>query len=395
MTAAARRRLLIPALLVMLSLLAGCGNSYELNEMFLITGIALDKSDQDGLVDVAMQAALTGGEGSNTGESGEGSGSGGGSLVLKGTQHTVAGAIQAVNNSSSRKVFIHHNQAILLGEQLAREGFEKHIDLFLRDTESRMEVPVLVIEDRAVKALEVELDQDKISAMFISHLLDGLGDTSRFFEVRMLDVVSMLLDETSSPVLPKLSVIDTDETKALHFSGMAVFKHDKYIADLVDDEVLGYIWAMGDVKNSAMLATCDLGLAAFSITALDCKRTVTLDEGGGVSVAFDIHADLTLRDLVGFDDLSTEELMPHLKRISQDEILNTVVKTFEIARGLNADIYEFGSDIHRKYPARWRDMKDNWDEIFPSIALTARVTTNVRSTGKVTQSIGMKETQND
>jgi len=384
------RRLLVPLALVFFVLFfSGCWGETELDSLFIVTGVALDPSDDPEKMNITFQVAKT--------QSGPASGSGDASstesatILLKTKRGTVAEGIADFNRDSSRKIFIQHNQVILIGSSLAEEGISDRIDLFVRDEETRMEVPIVIVDGEAEGVLAVEMDQDKISGLFLSHVMERQGSVSNQYRTRLLDFASRIIDESSSPVAPIAQVVKIMDKDEILITGMAVFKDDKLIGRLTNDETLGYIWTMGGVKNSSVAAEDDAGKAVFIIDELNSKRTLALREDGGVGVKISVDALLSVNELSGFSEMAPLELINHLIELSQDTIRQRIADTFETARNMKADIYEFGVSAHRKFPKEWRQMSDRWDDYFAGIEFEVEVKARIPSTGKVIKSLKMEE----
>lgn len=373
--------------MVMMTLLSGCWDNHELDEMFIITGVALDEAEDPEQMDITMQTGKTRTQGSGSGDANSQENS---VILLKTTGDTMAGAITGFNRDSSRTLFLHHNQVLLLGSALAEQGVKDRIDLFMRDQQARKEVLVMVADGRAEKVLSTEMEQDKISGMFLLRVMEGLYAVSPQYRVRLLDFASRLLDETTSPIAPIAKVVRKDDRDIIRISGMAVFKEDRMAGRLSNDETMGYILSMGNVKRCDVTVGTDLGKASFRVIKLDCERDVELRQDGGVGVALSIETTLNVSELRGFEGTTPEALMPHLAEVAQEEIRRKITDTFEIMRKLNTDIYGFGTSVYRKYPKAWKTMKDRWDEIFPDIELTVRVRARLSGTGQIVQSLEME-----
>src|SRR5690606_35187037 len=68
---------------------------------------------------------------------------------------SVAEAVRDFINYLGRKAQWSHMRAILVGEELARQGFNTFVDFFYRDSESRLTTPVLITKGEAKNYLEV------------------------------------------------------------------------------------------------------------------------------------------------------------------------------------------------------------------------------------------------
>jgi spore germination protein KC len=386
----AREKRLVAAIMLLMTLtvlLSGCWDSHELDAMFIVTGVALDEAASAGQMDITLQIGETQQAAAGSSETNSQKSS---VILLKSTGNTLLGGLVELNRDSSRKLLLHHNQVLLWGSALAEQGVRKRIDLFMRDQQARMEVPVVVVEGRAEKALAAKLTQEQISGIFIARTLDDLAATSEKYQVRLLDFASRMLDGTSAPLAPIIKVVREDDKQEIKIVGMAVFKGDRMIGRLTNDEVLGYVWSQGNVKKCDVTAANDLGKAVFHIAKLDCKRNVILRPDGGVRVALAVETTLTIGELSGFDGMTPGELMPCLVELAQEEIRQKIVDSFAAARRLNADIFGFGTAVHRKYPKEWKNMKEQWNTLFPDIELNVQVKAHIPGTGKIIRSLEMK-----
>ncbi len=374
-------------LLTLILPLSGCWDNRELDSLFIVTGVALDKASDPGQMDIAVQIGKTNLNDSNSGKSNSEKDY---SITLKTTAGTMMEGLVQFDRNSSRALLLQHNQVLLLGTDLAEQGVGDRIDLFMRDQEARMEVLVMVADGRGEEILSAKLGQEEISGMYLSRVMQDLYAVSPHYRTRMLDFLSRLRDETSSPVAPVVKLYEKDGRQQISIDGMAVLKNDRMVGHLNNDGVLGYLWAMGEVRGCAAIAQSDLGRVALHIANLDTKRDVFLCPDGGVRVVLSVDATLSIGELRGFSEMTPEDLIPYLIRLAQNKIRSRITDTFKTAQELNADIYRFGASVHRTYPKEWRDMKKHWDELFPEIELEVNVKVHLPSTGQILKSIEME-----
>lgn len=380
------------ALLLVLSLtipLTGCWGKHELTELYFVTAIALDKSDESGKIDFAFQVAKM--QSSSSGStSGGAKSSGKAALVLKATASSMSEAVNTVNRNSSRVLFIHHNQVILFSEELARDGLSDHIDVFMRNLQSRMEVPIVVVEGKAVAVLEEEMALDEVTGTYLSRTLDSRASISPNYRVSILGFVSRLHDSSVAPVVPLLNLVKEEDQTHIEIDGMAVFQGTRMIGKLDNNEVFGYIWAMGDVTSGRLDVESEEGHAIFQIESLKSTWTVTREDGKPVGAALHIEANLLLEEMTGYAQIGGEELVDSLRARAAAEIRNKITQTFEKAVALDADIFGIGMNLHRHHKAQWHAVMDNWDAEFQQVALDIEITAFLPSMGKVIQSVEME-----
>lgn len=378
--------LLLPMLAMFLT---GCWDNKELDELFIMTGVAMDVADDPDQISVTVQVAnIQRGE-SGSAESGPSDGDS--TIVLNAEGDSLLNCISQMNRDSNHKLIFQHNQIRLFGIELAQQGIKKHLDMIMRDQKARLEVPLAVVDGRAEAALTAELSQSPISGIFLGELFEDLSDMSVKYRVRLIDFVQQLLDGAAAPVLPIIKVTGGSDKPEIKLDGMAVFHDDKMIGRLSNEETLGYIWSFGGVERSNIEVWDGTSRAGLYVAKLDCKREVTLRPDGGVRVTITVNSVVGAAEVYGFADMTPPELLQHLEYLAQEEIKNRITECYMVARSMNADIFGFGTMVYKQYPKQWNEMKERWNEVFADIELNVEATVNIPGTGQIVQSLEMEE----
>lgn len=374
--------------------LSGCWDSRELNRLLIVTGIALDKSEAPGEIDITIQVGDFAEKSSS-----DGGGSGGTSstptIILKSTSDTLLKGFNELNRDSNHHMLIQHNQIRLFSIELAQQGIEEHLDLFMRDPKARLEVPLLIVDGRAEDVLTAKLSQESISGIFLGGMLAELSKMSVSYRVRMIDYVYSALEKSSAPIIPIVKVTPAgsgdEEQQEIHLDGIAVFRDGKMIGRLDNEDTLGYLWSLGDVRRSSIEIKEGKDQAVINITNLECHQTVTLRPDGGVKVDLFLKGSLNLGELRGFSKMKPDELMPHLKKLAEEAFKDQIMSTLHAAQELNADIFAFGTEVYRKYPKQWSQMEADWERIFSDLELNVTADMYLPLPGQIVQSLQMEK----
>lgn len=389
MTRRAKRTLvawmLLPALL-----LTGCWDKREIESLFIVTAVGLDAAEEEGEMEVTFQISKSKDSSSGNKES---SGDESSSILLKSENKTVLEAMEEQNRNSSRTLLLQHNQVILLGTELAEQGVKERLDLFLRNQQARMEVLVLVADGQAGETLGAKVSQETTPGIYLSRMMQDLRRTSLHYNVRLLDFISRLRDGTSAPIAPIVKVEKEGEKETLTVDGLAVFQEDKMVGRLDNDETMGYLWALGKVRQGDIAAEDDQGRAAFIILRLNTNRKTSLRPDGGVKVTLEVEAILRVGELQGFAQTPLEELRPALTALAQKQIKKQILDTAERARELGTDIYGFGRSVHTEHPGEWKELEGRWDELFQDLELDVQVKVQVPEPGQIIQTLEMEGTR--
>lgn len=379
---------LILALATTAMFLTGCWDNKEIDKLSIISGTAVDVSDVPGMIDITLEIANIQENSPNSSQNESGQTA---FTMLKATSETVLGGILQIDQNSNRETMPKHNRMRLFGSALCEQGLKPYIDIYMRDQQARLEVPMLVVDGSARAAISAKVAEEELCGMFLAGMIEDLSQVSAAYRIRLIDLMKTLLTGTTSAVIPLVKLFSEGEKQEINMIGMAVFKDDRMVGRLSNDEGLGYIWSLGDVKRSNAVLTEGFSKAVLHISRLDCKREVSLRPDGGVRVDLRLKVTSSLSELVGFEEMSPKELLPHLEKLAADEIKGKILGVFESAKALRADIFGFGASVYQRYPKTWKDMEPRWEELFQDIAFSVEVDPLIVSTGQIVQSLGMEE----
>lgn len=370
-------------MLVILTLtLPGCWDARELDTLSIVAGVGIDKAEDPGQYDFTVQI----GKAQKSTKGGSDGGQEEPYIMMTAKDKTLLLAFEQLRLKSSRELFLHPNQVVVFGKDLAKEGLQPVLDMFLRYHESRLQVWVLVADTTASELLNTKTKQEPITAVAMTRLLDSEAGISKYYGTKMIDLVSRLTDKGTSAVIPLIA--SEEENQRVALVGSAIFRDDRMVGELDVDETRGYIMAMGDMYDGILEVPMEEGTAVLQITSLLSQIKPKLSNGG-VTIEMKIMAVLAVGELQGFTGMKMDELFPKIKQAALQSIMRVVTKTFKRSQELQADIFGFGNLIYQEYPKEWKAMKDNWNNIYPGITLNITVNGQLTNTGKTGDSLNM------
>lgn len=370
----------VVCILIIVSL-SGCWNSRELNDLGIVLGVAIDKSDEPDLVTVTAQTIKPGQMASGKKDGGNGQKS---YVNFKDKGHSVFAALRDITNQSSRKLYFPHNQVLVIGKSAAEDGVAKYLDFFTRDPETRLSVLVVVAKDSAQEILDSEPELEKIPANNITMLVEdqALG-TSQTMRIRLNDFKKRLLSKTTAPVAPMVELYEDDGKKKAEINGTAVFKNGKLVGTLNKREGRGLLWVLGKVESTIIETYSSQGyLVGLETVRAEGKFSPELD-GEKIKIKIDITEEGNIGEQYGPEGLSDLHEVAFLELQKAEVIKSDVMAVVKKAQELNTDVFGFGDAVHRKYPEEWTSMEDKWDEIFPKIEVEVNVDANLRLMGRI------------
>ena len=181
--------------------------------------------------------------------------------------------------------------------------------------------------------------------------------------------------------------------EAIKISSDAVFKKDKMIGFLSEQESRGVNWVLGNVKGGLIIVssfqeqnkpvTIEISKAASNIDPKIIENQITF------KVSINIEATMQEKQSQGtefsaenlFNEYDyLQKLADETSKVVQKEIVAALAKT---QGEYKSDVFGFGSALNRKFPQIWDENKDKWDEEFPKVHVIIRVQTVIKRTGQL------------
>lgn len=372
--------------------LSGCWDDHELDTIFIVTGAALDTGPDTSKISLALQVGKVEPSAAKAGSSASENSA---TLLLKCIGDSPMRCLNMLNRDSSRTLYLHHNQAILLGLDFAEQGVLDAMDLFVRSPESRESTPIMVVDGRAEDVLAAKLEQEKISGIFIAHMFQDLSAVTPHYTTRLLDFMAAVLSGTTCPVMPIIALYDFNGQMEIKHEGLAIFKEGRMVGRLDSEAMQGYAWALGAVKKGSVSAACPDGQMVFGVIRLKSKPTFSIREDGGVRETIAVQARLRIDELSGFEDVPPEEMMDRAAALAEAAIKDRIELVLRETQALGTDIFGFGCAIRRKDPEHWKTMEHDWDRLYREMETTVTVQAQIAGTGQIVESLEQEDEKDE
>mgnify|MGYP000465556948 CR=1 FL=1 len=349
-------------LTALLLFLPGCWSHRELNEIGIVSAMGLDLNEE-GKIGLSVQVITPLAEQANeTGQAGK-------VRFLRTEGKTVFDAVRDMMTISGDRLFYPHNQVIVIGEELARSGIRPVLDFLERDPEIRLFTNIFVTEGRAERIIDAVSTEEVISAMHLSRLIENYGSVSKGIPVRLLDVLNAIYSEGIEVCIGKIDYKGEKGKPTFLLKGGGVFKDDKLVDWLDTEETRGFLWVHDKVESGIIVASNrnpqeKLEGISFEIIRAGSKIKPKL-EGDKPSFTIEIKVTCNLGECMEHLPKTNEDY-EELEKILGQAVIGEVQTIIDKAqKELGMDILGFGEALYRKFPAYWKEHKQEWAKIFP------------------------------
>lgn len=392
------------AILLLISImsmsLTACWSNREVNDIAIVSAIGIDQGN-NGNIRLSLQLAvpLLIGTGSSQGGAGTSKLADTAGWVVSEEGATVMESYRSIQQKLPRQIFFSHSRIIIVGSSMAKSGVSQVLDFFERYRESQMKSYIAVSATTASDIMNYLPKFERLSSEVIFEELKRRVLPT----VRLVDFLNALQSEGVEPFAPILELTASEsggsKYKNLVMSGSAVFKKDKMVGRLNDDEARGLQWVLDTVKEGVVTIEIEQGKRKGRVSAelekVNVSRKMKVGKTGKMEVT--LHADVSANIYENTSDMdletseNTKYVIDLFKKQIKDRITGSIQK---VQRELQSDIFGFGQSIYRRYPRAWnKTYREQWDTLFSEMETKIDVDVRVLRNGLTNKTIKISDSE--
>lgn len=384
-------------LVLNISLLTGCWGMREINELGLVMAVGIDR--EAGSSDYIMTVQIAN-PSSSAGEKSEGTSK----RVWIGTARgkTLFEAARALSQISSKRIMWAHNNIIIIGEALAKDGILPVIDFFSHNPELRMKTFVVVARGDAKQYLASTSGLEDITGLGLREMYRYQLLAAKSVQSSLLRINRSYFSDDRQMVIAGVSFRQevvkpgTDsgahEATVIVLGGAAVFKDDKMVGWLSPDETRGLAWLRNENASTIVTVTVpgygDKGVSVETDKVKAKIATEVIDGIPAVTVSLTGHGRVVEEDVA--TNLSIGEFKDVIKKAVDEEIeAEFRLALAKVQKDYKTDILNFGASVHAQHKNEWNQIKDRWSDLFPDVPVT--IVVNIKIESSTTHQQPLKE----
>jgi spore germination protein KC len=381
--------------LVIVSLLSGCWDQRELNQVSIVTGMAVDKGKTKKFrltVEVLIPAELSPKKGvGNTA-----------SVVMSLEGNTISELGQKMNIGLTRKLIYSHMRTVVISEKIAREGLLDFFEYMERNREIRNDFNVVIAKKvSAANVLQVTFPVRKVSTLKLHDQLNmAMKEWGSDPKVRLRDIISALTSEGRQPIMEVVSIagsprkgklVENNKTvkpdALVKIINVGVFKGEKLIGYISSEDARNYLWTQGKLQETSLTVPC--GKKKFFIIRVFHSSThiQAKYQKGRPVIDVNLNVESRLDGIQCHQDLDNLKTYKSLQQKIDQYIQKDVTKTIQtVQKKYKVDIFGFGEDMMRQDYQEYKKVKGKWDEEFSRAKINVHVKAKLRRSGLRTKS---------
>ena len=391
-------------------LLTGCWDSHEVDRIASVMAMGIDRIPGSEIILLTVQIASPEGKGGSKQTGGQGGG--GAFTVMNSEGKSLAEALGKLGVQSTRRTFLSHCKVVVLGKDLAETGIGEILDDLKRARESRRTNWIITTDKTAKEILEKDIEQELVPARGLDFILLNFDKTGRGLSMNINDFFAQLNGDSQVSYTPLAQLEDIDKRvtsqlekavgrpldsegkpKTLTIGKTAIFKNLRMVGVLNIDDTRTHKWLVDSLKGTRISLTYapegqtkgDQGEVFLDIKEGKTTIIPQISENS-ITMNIVVTAKVSLHETgtSSVNVLDSKEI-EQLQRQAAETMKRMIEHTINTAqKELKSDFVGFAENLHNYYPVEWKQIKDNWDDVFPTVDYQVSCEVEILSTGMIT-----------
>ena len=358
-----------------LFLICGCWNYKELNEYSIVTGISIDKIEDQYKVSVLISNVPKGGSGNdNSSPNSE-------IVVYEGKGQSISEALKDIGLISPKELYLNSFYVMVISEDVAKDGINNVLDFFLKYSSSRNNFNIIISKDCTAKdTLKIMTSITNFPSQSIS---DNLKTTTKLQgaikTVSFDDLISAIINDGIDPTISTITIVgnieegftkenlESSEPKAyVKLDNLAIFKGDKLIDFANHSESIGI--NILDNQINEMYFKVEIDNSFVILDTINFKSKLETNVINNVpKVTINLNGEARIIESHGDIDLQNKEVLDKIRRLSNDKVKNFVYDAIKLEINTKSDFIGIGKNLYENNFRYYNKVKNNLYDILDKI----------------------------
>ena len=365
------RKILVCLLLSLLLLpLSGCWNYRGLDEMTIVSAMALDKDEKSGNYKLSVEFIDLSGPVKQEGPKGK---------IIECEGKTIFEAVRNAKKRVQNKLYVGHAQVLIISQTLAKtEDLSPILDWLMRDSEVR-ETMYLAISQESTAADILKgggLDQ-KVIGIKLQELIDKDNKvTGSTVNTMLYQSFDSLKTSGNDLALSAVWLNQNGEEEVCEINGLAAFRGERLVGFLSPEETKYFLAVINGLEGGVIpFSTTGNGKEDAALEIFKCKtQRKVIREGDKPKIQLEISLTVVINEYMRpFTDLGEEKLKELDVLISRQFRTGVEAVIHKVQKEYQADIFGFGELIHKRDNSLWESLAEQWDTLYPSLEVEVEV----------------------
>ncbi|MER7813747.1 Ger(x)C family spore germination protein [Streptomyces sp900116325] len=354
--------------------LTGCWDRSEITEVSIVTGMAVDKGENQKYKLTIETTTAT--------EMNRKTAQGYAPSYIQSLEgNTIGELTHKVSISSATRYIYSHMRLLIISEEIAEEGLISFMDFLYHNREIRNDFNIVIAKggDAADLIKIVSTDKKSSALKIYSQLMTMHEEWGGAPNIKLKDFVHVFTSDGQVPVLAAMRLIgdskkggnvknmkQVSSDNKVTIDSLGILKNGKLIAFLSLEEIRGMLFLQNKIKNTVITANCGKENKKYGLRITRSNTKVSAKEEDGVpSFRIKVRAEGYVQGTECITNLENPDTYKNFeksinKKMKQD--LTDLV--FKMKEDYRADIFGFGEHLKDQNYKVFKKYKNDWENHF-------------------------------
>ncbi|OPA75298.1 spore gernimation protein GerC [Paenibacillus selenitireducens] len=338
--------------LLLCTLLPGCWNSKDLQNMAYVTALGIDYVDNKYITyaQILNFANIAKTETASTGKPVP-------VWIGRGEGRTVTESLTTIYSTSQMRIFWGHVKAMICTEALMKHGLQEVYDMLNRYREVRYNILIYGTKE-PLKDILVQKSMFNLSPLdtVMNQPSQVYSQRSFILPVYGFKVISQLNESGSPAMIPSLAIKrdkwfeDQKEHPMFQIDGAYYFHYQNLSGWLSEDDLKGARWMQKQLQRSPINIPYK-GKPVAALIMIKPKYKVTpILEGNRVRYNIMLHMQAYL------DEIVKKTPNHEMEKMASEVVENEIRMSYKKGLPMEIDVLKLEEHLYRKYPKKWHEV---------------------------------------
>ncbi len=358
----------------LLLLLTACWNYREIDRMAIVAGVAVDKGTT-AKYEVTIELIQISHEKEARTKS----------RIVTAEGESIFDAARNAISVAGKKLYWSHAKVIVISQDIAEDGVAKVLDWYIRDSETRADVRLLISGEKTAGEIFTDSEQNsEIKSVTMHEIFKNEKSLSKAPDIEIWRFINELASPGISPIAAQIKLKEESGKIIPEISGTAVFSGDEFIGFLDGEETLDMQLVQDKVKGGVLVQKeqGQEGEQRIALEIFDNKTKIEplTAENGKIAISITTKTDVAIDEIGGVDNYIEDGLREKLEQDVENALKQDLENHIErVQSEFGADIFGFGNQIYKDYPDLWKSIAEDWPALFKELKVTVEPDVHIRN----------------
>ncbi len=352
----------------------GCSSSDTgIDNYYFVVSLGIDKNE-DGSLKISIQIPST----SSSGSSDAGSSQASTATIYTVESKTIDEAFIILDNYLNKKINLSHCAALVISEELAKEGIKTFIYTLSNNTELPYTCQLIISSTSAYEVLDkVSNSGESFSSRLFDYLTNSSDTTGLTISSTFGDFFQNLHDDNIQPT----AIYTIFNNDIVQTSGMALFKDEFLVTNVNSINTLSHSICTNKLKSSTI--TIDNPFDENNYIDLDIELYKSTEVSvniinGSPFINLTVYPKGTIRSSGSVFNYINNDNIKTLQNTSNEYLKREITNyLYDIAKEYNTDVIGFKGICQTEYLTEDEFDKIRWNDIFQDSFFSVDVKTQI------------------